>query len=54
LQRSRAQPIHGDGSGFRTARFPLDRPIPASLVRKIVKLRVAENRLALTASGAQL
>lgn len=30
-------------SGVSTARFPLDKPIPASLVRKIVKLRVAEN-----------
>lgn len=30
-------------SGVSTARFPLDKPIPAALVRKIVKLRVAEN-----------
>jgi uncharacterized protein YdhG (YjbR/CyaY superfamily) len=30
-------------SGVSTARFPLDRPIPVSLVRKIVKLRIAEN-----------
>ena len=30
-------------SGVSTARFPLDRPIPVSLVRKIVKLRVKEN-----------
>ena len=31
-------------SGVSTARFPLDRPIPASVVRKVVKLRVAENK----------
>lgn len=30
-------------SGVSTARFPLDKPLPAALVRKIVKLRVAEN-----------
>ena len=30
-------------SGASTARFPLDRPLPVGLVRKIVKERVAEN-----------
>ena len=30
-------------SGVSTARFPLDRPLPKALVRKIVKLRIAEN-----------
>ena len=30
-------------SGVSTARFPLDAPLPGALVRKIVKLRVAEN-----------
>ena len=30
-------------SGVSTARFPLDEPLPRALIRKIVKLRVAEN-----------
>ena len=30
-------------SGKGTIRFPADRPIPAALVRKIVKVRFAEN-----------
>jgi uncharacterized protein YdhG (YjbR/CyaY superfamily) len=30
-------------SGVSTARFPLDRPLPAGLIRKVVKERVAEN-----------
>ena len=40
-------------SGVSTARFPLDKPIPSSLVRKIVKLRMEENeaRASRAASG---
>lgn len=38
-------------SGVSTARFPLAKPLPAALVRKIVRLRVAEN-LALRAPCA--
>ena len=30
-------------SGASTARFPIDRPLPAGLIRKIVKERIAEN-----------
>ena len=30
-------------SGVSTARFPLDKPLPVGLVRKIVKLRMQEN-----------
>jgi uncharacterized protein YdhG (YjbR/CyaY superfamily) len=30
-------------SGASTARFPLDKPLPVALIRKIVKLRLAEN-----------
>jgi uncharacterized protein YdhG (YjbR/CyaY superfamily) len=30
-------------SGVSTARFPLDRPLPVGLIRKIVKERIAEN-----------
>jgi uncharacterized protein YdhG (YjbR/CyaY superfamily) len=30
-------------SGVSTARFPIDRPLPAGLIRKIVKERIAEN-----------
>lgn len=39
-------------SGVSTARFPLDEPIPASLVRKIVKLRIAENEARSASSRA--
>lgn len=31
-------------SGKATARFPLDRPLPKELIRRIVESRVAENR----------
>jgi uncharacterized protein YdhG (YjbR/CyaY superfamily) len=30
-------------SGVSTARFPMDRPLPGALIRKIVKERIAEN-----------
>jgi uncharacterized protein YdhG (YjbR/CyaY superfamily) len=30
-------------SGVSTARFPLDRPLPVGLIRKIVKERIVEN-----------
>ncbi len=37
----------GDLKGYKTTRgavqFPFDKPVPAALVRKIVKLRVKEN-----------
>src|SRR5690242_3900733 len=39
-------------SGVSTARFPLDEPIPAPLVRKIVKLRIAENEARKASSRA--
>ena len=38
-------------SGVSTARFPLDKPLPATLVRKIVKLRVEENRASRVEGG---
>jgi len=39
-------------SGVSTARFPLDKPLPRALIRKIVKLRVAENLARRGRSGA--
>jgi uncharacterized protein YdhG (YjbR/CyaY superfamily) len=33
--------VYGGGKG--TVRFPLDKPIPFALIRKIVKHRVKEN-----------
>jgi len=32
-------------SARATARFPVDRPLPADLIRRIVRFRVEENRL---------
>jgi uncharacterized protein YdhG (YjbR/CyaY superfamily) len=34
-----------DTSGKGTIRFPADKPLPTSLVRKIVKARIAERKL---------
>ena len=31
-------------SGKGTLRFPLDRPVPVSLIRKLAKVRIEENR----------
>jgi uncharacterized protein YdhG (YjbR/CyaY superfamily) len=36
-----------------TIRFPVDRPLPATLVRKIVKSRIAENAVKSSAAAAR-
>ena len=39
------------GSGKGTVKFPLNRPIPMDLVRRIVEYRAAENRARAAAKG---
>lgn len=48
MQASLIDSMKQELAGFRTSKgtlqFPLDAPLPAALVKKIVKARVAENR----------
>ena len=47
MQASLTDAMQDDLKGYRTSKgtlqFPLDRPLPAALVKKMVKARVAEN-----------
>lgn len=47
MQASLTDAMQGDLKGYRTSKgtlqFPLDQPLPAALVKKMVKARVAEN-----------
>jgi uncharacterized protein YdhG (YjbR/CyaY superfamily) len=38
-----AEDLAGYSTAKGTIRFPLDKPLPASLIRKIVRIRMAEN-----------
>jgi uncharacterized protein YdhG (YjbR/CyaY superfamily) len=44
IRRRHAAALEGYGTSTGTVRFPLDRPLPVALVRKLVKARVAEMR----------
>lgn len=47
MQASLTDEMHAELKGYRTSKgtlqFPLDKPLPATLVEKMVKRRVAEN-----------
>ena len=44
LQKTNAKALEGYAQSKGTVRFPLDEPLPESLVRRLVKGRVAEVR----------
>lgn len=46
IRRSLASELKGYETSQGTVRFPLDRPLPAGLVRKLVRARLAEARAA--------
>jgi len=47
MSSSIVERFKGELKGFQTSkgtiRFPLDRPLPAALIKKLVKARIAEN-----------
>ena len=44
IRRAHAKELKGYEMSTGTVRFPLDRPLPVALVKKLVKARVAEAR----------
>jgi len=44
IQRAHAGALKGYGQAKGTVRFPLDRPLPVALVKRLVRARVAEVR----------
>ena len=55
MQASLIDEMKDELKGYRTAKgtlqFPQDKPLPAALPKKMVKLRVAENEIRTTVKG---
>jgi uncharacterized protein YdhG (YjbR/CyaY superfamily) len=55
MQASLIDEMQGELKGYRTAKgtlqFPLDKPLAASLVKKMVKRRIAENERKMPSAG---
>ena len=55
MQASLIDEMKDELKGYRTAKgtlqFPQDKPLPAALLKKMVKLRVAENEIRTTVKG---